>query len=235
MSDKESRVYLALLEAGQATIGTIAELTKLKRPIIYVTLESLQKRGFAQQIQNKRVATYAPGDPSIISARLNTTAKQFAEMLPYLLSLEKRSGRKPRITYFDTAQAIWGIYKGQGHTDNVLVISSYARLAEYFPEETEEFIGNWERGLLRTKGWRQILTDAPQDIKLAKRLSKTGQKVRTISSKDAHVVDIAIYGNKLSLTLIDEEPFIVVLESEPLAKSMRGIFEIVWRSAKPIC
>ena len=234
MRDKESRVYLALLEAGQATVGRIAQITKLKRPIIYVTLEGLRGKGYANKISNRTVNTYSAGDPSVIGAQLNTTAKQFSEMLPYMQTLERRSGKRPRVTFFDAPQAIWGIYKEQSHYADVSLITSYSRLYQHFPNETEEWLRNCENGVYLLRNWQHVITSEPKDVEIGKRLASTGQKVKSITSKETHVVDIAIYENKISITLIDKEPFINVIESAPLVRSMRGIFDIVWKTGKPV-
>src|SRR5262245_40680703 len=110
LSDKEACVYLALLEAGQATVSRIAEGTKLKRPTVYVTLKSLAEKGYASKMPNKKIETYSAGDPAILSAKMSTTAKHLLEMLPYLQSLQKRTGKQPHITYHDTEEAVRNIY-----------------------------------------------------------------------------------------------------------------------------
>ena len=83
LSEKESRVYLALLELGQASVSRVADAAKLKRSITYVTLESLNEKGYASIVGGKKIAIYAAGDPTMLSARLSTTARHFAEVLPY--------------------------------------------------------------------------------------------------------------------------------------------------------
>lgn len=234
LADKEAQVYLALLEAGQATASRIADSTKLKRPTVYVTLESLAKKGYASKMPNKKIETWSAGDPAVLSAQLSTTAKHLLEMLPYLQSLQKRTGKHPKITYYDTEQAVWNIYKEQGFISDVCLITSWSRLRDLFPRQAEEWFKNGERGIFPLKNWRHIVTNDPEDVKIGERLAAIGQQVRSVPGSDAHAVDLAIYGNKFSVTLIEKEPFIVVIESEQLARSLRGIFEIVWRTGKKV-
>jgi len=232
LSDKESRVYLALLATGQATVNKIAQVTKLKRPIIYVTLESLEKIGYASKVPNKTVSTYSAGDPAVISAQLSTTSKHFQEMLPYLQTLGARTERRPKISSYDSVEAIWRAFKEQSLESDVSVITSYGRIYNLFPKLTEEWLKNCEKGVYKLKNWRHIITDEPKDIEIGKRLTAIGQKVKAIRSANTHLVDLVVYDNKVSLALIDKEPFINIIESEPLALSMRGIFEVVWKDGK---
>ena len=232
LSDKESRVYLALLETGQAAVNKIAQITKLKRPIIYVTLESLEEIGYANKVPNKTVSTYSAGDPAVISAQLSTTSKHFQEMLPYLQTLGMRTGKRPKISSYDSVEAIWRAFKEQSLESDVSVITSYGRIYHLFPKLTEEWLKNCEKGVYKLKNWRHVITDDPKDIEIGKRLAAIGQKVKSVRSVDSHGVDLVVYGNKVSMTLIDKEPFINIIESEALGRSMRGIFDIVWKTGK---
>jgi HTH-type transcriptional regulator, sugar sensing transcriptional regulator len=234
LSDKEAKVYLALLEAGVGTVFKIAQVTKIKRPSVYVVLESLTNKGFATKIPNRKTSTYSPGDPAILAAQLSTTAKNFRELLPYLQTLMSRLPNRPKISFYDTEEAVWNIYKETSQHNDVSLISSYARLGEYFPRATEEWLRNCEKGIYKLKDWRHIISDDPKDLEIGKRLLKLGQNVRCISGGDIHAIDLALYGNKFSITLIDKEPIIVVLESETLKRSMSAIFEIIWKAAKTI-
>ena len=70
---KEALVYLALLELVQGNVSEIAKITELKRPIIYVILEGLIKRGYVSELPNKKINTYQASDPSIILSKLSLT------------------------------------------------------------------------------------------------------------------------------------------------------------------
>ena len=53
-SDKEARVYLALLELGEAPVQHISEKAKVNRATTYVVLEALQKRGVVTTIEKDK-------------------------------------------------------------------------------------------------------------------------------------------------------------------------------------
>lgn len=232
LHDKEARVYVALLEQGEANVSQIAEASRLKRPIIYVTLDALMKKGLATKQPSKKVGTYRASDPRMLAAQVNSTAKNFIEMLPYLQNLGKKNEQRPKIHFFDTEEAIWAAYKEMCYQENIVVITSYARMARFFPQSTEQWLKSCEKGIYRLKNARHILTETPEDIAIGKRLAKIGQKVKYIKQPNAYAVDFVLYHDKLALTLIDERSFITVIESAPLVDSMRGLFEIVWKTGK---
>jgi len=233
LSEKEALVYVSLLENGSATTTKISRQTGLKRPTTYIVLESLSKKGYASTIPGKKVSTYMPGDPAILGAKLNTTAKYFLEMLPYLQTLQNKSGNKPKISYYDSEEAIWGVFRETSQHPDVRLITSYERLSGYYPRETEEWLKNCERRVYRLKNWRHLISETSETSKIEKRLISSGQDVRTLPNIDMHDIDLAIYQSKISITLISQEPFMVVIESNEIAHSMTNLFDFVWNSSKP--
>src|SRR3989344_5855167 len=190
---KESAVYLALLELGQGTVALVAHLTKLKRPIIYVTLEALAKRGYVSLLTNKKIVTYSVSDPSIISARLTTTAKHFLEMLPYLQTLGNKSGRRPHITYYDTWEGIWNVFKETSYGKDVTLVTSYARLMQKHPSATEMWISSCERGVYPLQGWKHLVPEKPSEKEIVQRLVHVGQDLRSVIKGDLHLLDLAVH------------------------------------------
>jgi len=62
LSDKESALYMALLELGQADVAAIATKAGVKRPTAYVLLDSLKDKGFVS-LQDGSGRQYLAEDP----------------------------------------------------------------------------------------------------------------------------------------------------------------------------
>jgi sugar-specific transcriptional regulator TrmB len=232
-TDKEARVYLGLLELGQGTVYQIAKTTDLKRPIIYVILESLEKRGYASVLPNKKANTYQAADPSAILHRLKIVTKNFSEMLPMLQTLHNRSDIRPKITYIENKEGIWNIYEEMNKIKDSLFITSYFRIEKHFPGAVKKWIDGYKKGIYKVQG-HHVIPDNETEIELVKNLSAIDQKVRTLSDLNDTSMDFSIFGKKVSITSLEEKPFMVVMESEELARSMKMVFEVMWRSGKEI-
>ena len=232
LSEKEALVYVSLLENGSATVTKISKQTGLKRPTTYLILESLSKKGHASQLPGKKVSVYTSGDPAILAAKLNTTAKYFLEMLPYLQTLQNKSGGRPKISYYDSGEAIWSVFIETSQYPDVRLITSYERLSKHYPRETEEWLKNCERKIYRLKNWRHLISKTPGISKIEKHLIALGQDVRPLPSIDMHDIDLAIYQNKISITFIAQSPFMVVIESKEITHSMANLFDFVWNFSK---
>lgn len=232
-TEKESKVYLALLELGQGDVSDIAKIAELKRPIIYVILESLIKRGYASEIPNKKINTYQVIDPTVILNQLKTVAKNFSEMLPFFRTLHNKGKKRPKITYHETMEGIWNTYEEMNQAKDAFFISSYERIEKYFPGSIDKWVEYCKKGLITLKG-KHLVPNNKFDLEVMKKFSEIGQSARYLPEIKDFNMDFTIYGNKLAITSLEEEPFIVIIESESLVNSILPIFEIAWVQGKEI-
>ncbi len=231
-TQKESLVYLALLELKQGTVRNITKITGLKRPIIYVILEGLIKRGYASEIPDKKINTYKALDPSVILKRLQITAKNFSEMLPLLQTLCNKGKTRPKIQYLESKEAIWKIYEDMCYSKTPFFITSYDRINKHFPGATDSWIKNYKRGFYKDLCGRHLCP--AEDINIARQFKKINQDVRILKNLKDSRMDFTLDENKLSISSLGEEPFLVLIESEELAKSIKPIFEIAWKAGRPL-
>lgn len=232
-TEKEALIYLALLELGEGNVSDISKITELKRPIIYVILEGLIKRGHASELPSKKVNTYQASDPGIILRKIQDTAKNFSEMLPIFRTLSNKGKKKPKIFYYETKGGIWNIYEEMSRSKNPFFITSYASIRKFFPNAIDKWVDEDIKAGLIKDGYH-LIPDDEENIEIGKRFKKANQGVRTLSELKNIKMDFTIFGNKLAVTSLEDEPFIVVIESEELVNSMRPIFEIAWEKGKEI-
>ena len=87
-------------EMGEGTVSDVAKKIELKRPIVYVIIEGLIKRGYASQIPSKKINTFQASDPSAILNKLMLTTKNFQEMLPVFRNFRNNSDKLPKIRFY---------------------------------------------------------------------------------------------------------------------------------------
>lgn len=69
LNDREARLYLELLEAGEATASQLAVLTRIPQNKIYQPLEALLDAGLCRRQRHGRQRVYSAVDPSVGLAR----------------------------------------------------------------------------------------------------------------------------------------------------------------------
>ena len=234
-SQKEAMVYVALLELGRGTISEISKITGLKRPIIYVILEGLLKRGHASELPNHKINTYQAIDPSVISLKLQVVAKNFLDMVPVMKTLSRKSNNSPVISYFDTKEGILNAYNEVNNYTDAFFITSFSRIENFFPEILAEWKKYYKKKIT-TLTSRNLISDKKEDVALIKEFMEITDKVqgRIVPELKDYNVDFALYGNKLSIASFNKNPFLIIITSEEVVKTIMPIIELAWNMGKRI-
>ena len=152
-------------------------------------------------------------------------------MLPIFRTLHNKGKRRPKITYHETREGIWKVYEEMTMTTSPSYISSYSTLEKMFPGSIETWLKNKKR-LKFADAWH-LIPNNPENIAIGKKFAEVGEKVRILNVPEMNM-DFTVFGNKLAITSLEDEPFIVVMESEELAKSMLALFGVMWKGAREI-
>ncbi|MEK7487880.1 MAG: helix-turn-helix domain-containing protein [Patescibacteria group bacterium] len=235
LSQKESKVYLALLELGQGTINEISKITGLKRPIIYVILEGLFKRGYANEVPHCKINTYQAIDPAVISLKLQAVAKNFFDMVPVMKTLSHKSNVRPVISYYDTKEGILNAYNEVNNYSDAFFITSLSRIENFFPKILTDWKKYYKKNIIKLTS-RNLISGTTEDIAIIKEFMEITDKVqgRIVPELKDYNVDFALYGNKLSIASFNKNPFLIIITSEEVVKTIMPIIELAWNMGKRI-
>lgn len=223
--EKEAKVYLALLELGKAGVSEIAKQSKIKRPTAYLILEELIENGYVNQVPWKNIKQYQAVDPSIILIQKRNDLKNFAEMVPFFQNLHKKKKTGPKIHYINNKEGIWNVYESLNFSKETTCVSSYKKIDDHFPGRVDNWIKGYKQKRYKVTA-RHLIPDISGDVQFGKKLKQAGQKVR-IFPKEFNT-DIVITENKIAISSLEEKPFLVLIESETLAQSLKPMFEMIW-------
>jgi sugar-specific transcriptional regulator TrmB len=98
LSDKEAKVYLALLKIGDATVREISSEALTKRPTTYLALEELRQRGLVLKIPHVKKAIYGAKNPRELFDYAAENVHGLRRVLPKIESLATE--RNPVKTYY---------------------------------------------------------------------------------------------------------------------------------------
>jgi len=226
--EKESQIYLTLLELGKANVSQIARNSKIKRPTAYLILEDLLQKGYIAEMPGKKVLEYQAVDPAVILIKKKTELRNFSEMIPFFQTLRNKDNQKPHISYVDNKEGIWNIYESLNYEKEAFCISSYKKINEHFPGKVDHWIKGYNKKSYKISA-KHLIPNHPNEFFYGKRFKKAGQNVRLLSKK--FDTDIVLTESKLSISSLGEDPFLVLIESKKLAQSLKPIFEIIWEAS----
>lgn len=112
LGEKEAIVYLALLQVDSDSVVNIAKKTKIKRPTVYIVLESLAKNGLVSEVEIGKKTHYAAEPPERLETYverqrviLDEHARRLKDVIPQIKSVQRESGERPVIKFFDGKEA----------------------------------------------------------------------------------------------------------------------------------
>lgn len=232
LNEKESAVYTALLQLGRTSAYSVAEKSGLKRPTAYVILEALIKKGLANRVPRERKQLYVAVSPDQAFAVAEEKLSLAKQKLPELAAMTKGESTKVRAIYFEGVEGIKQLieYRVKEMREKEIVgfwatdKSVDPGLSRYFKEEWGPLCG--KLGITM----RGVVPDDPT-LKFYRDVdAKYGRVMKTVPPEQySSEVAIDVLGD---LVRIQDYKNLqgVVLENADVAKTVREIFEMVWKS-----
>ena len=233
--EKEAKLYLALLELGEAGIIDIARKSNLKRTTVYHILDSLKLRGLVSQVRNGKKIRYLAEDPRSIGNELKERERIFNKTLPSLMSIANIFDKKPSIKYYEGLNGIKEVYRDEltcGKSEEMLAwrAESYQDIGDDF------FYDYYQPG--RIKNRIKVRVIAPDNEYIRNEKKEDEIRLREIRLADLEPIfaelEITMYAkNKTSIKSFHDK-FALIIESKALFNTLKNIFELQWRSLAEI-
>lgn len=233
-SDKEAKVYLAILEMWTAEVSVIARRSGVKRVTVYPILEELKKKEIAQETTQNDIKYYAVISPDKVFQNVQKKYQEFEHLLPEFLSLKDKYGDRPRIQFFDGFEKVnemlyeyaevWIKSISQydttrwGYQDNQFVDQYIDWLNRYrqkqVPNEKIYLISNEsvfeaKTGPKLTKSNQRIIKKAPESMKFTSTVRVVGDYI------------VMIYNQ-------NDRHYAFQMHDKEFAQNMREFFKMMW-------
>ncbi|MFA6017785.1 MAG: helix-turn-helix domain-containing protein [Patescibacteria group bacterium] len=226
----QARVYLAGLELGNASLGDISKRSGLSKTTTFEALNCLHERKFVRITRRVKAVRYCMVDAEHVVALLrNAVAEQsamiddVARALPLFAALQ--GGDRPSTMIYEGAEAVDAYFM---HLESVKprVVDEIVHADDIYSWIDEKTLiaarkkYHWQpkSGRVLSSGKRRN----PNPIFVQRRLSPSWGIFRG---------NLALYGNFVSVVTFTTRLTTIIIESKPLADSMRMLFEIAWRSS----
>lgn len=231
LSEKEAKVYLTLLEMGEAIPSTISRRSLIKRPTVYVTLEILMEKGLVSRVKKGNILFYRALSPEAVLEKQSKKLEMLKGSLPELLNLKQKYEVTPQMSVFEGVEGIIQIMEDSLTTNGEILCWSNADLAvntvlaEYHPE------------YLKKKIQRKIQS------KCLFLYDKVGLNFKKNSVKELREVylipkdkypfenEINIYDDKMSI-ISHSDAVGVIIQNKAIANTQRSIFNFAFEYAK---
>jgi len=231
LSEKEAKVYLALLELGQASAYRVAQKSGVKKPTTYVLLDELRNKELVVKMPGDKTQMFIAKSPEEFFASARHRVNSAVESLPEILSVMKKQN-KVRTMYFEGVdglqQALW--YEMKANTDNEL-IGFYAH-AENMKQELYDLSWKWAEDMSQNNiSVRGFVPAHDSNIPYRQSDKKYNREMRELPYE--------IYSSETSMDVMGDfvriidltksSPQAIIIENERTAKMVKQIFEMMWK------
>jgi sugar-specific transcriptional regulator TrmB len=233
LSANEAKVYLAMLNCGHSTILAIAKETEIKRPTVYITIESLTKAGLIKTVLKGKKKYYLPEEPEKLVQLLEAKKKSIESILPELRNNYSSKNEKPKIVIHEGKDGIRKIYEETLKSQTEVLW--FGSIKDIFEEFMESYNKISAVSFAYQKGSREIVNNTLFDRNYAKRINSQKNppsNVRILPGTHFFSsVDNIIYDNKVVSLSVKKNYYGVIIEDSDIANAYRTIFELAWKSA----
>lgn len=239
-SDKESLVYLALLEIGSGKVNDIAKKTNLNRTTVYDISDSLMQRGLISKYKKGASTYFNALDPKHLLNYLDREQEEKVKeiekqknkvqaLLPQLISLQNIYGStKPKVQFFEGEKGMREAYEDTLKSKEIIlayanVETMHKGLPNFFPEYYKR----------RAESKIFIRAIIPRNKASIDRVAKNQEEMRDTrflpETNMTFSPEVNIYNNKI-LIASWKEKIAIIIESKELAELQKLTFNLLWNT-----
>ena len=231
LSDKEAKVYLALLELGQSNVTRLADRSEINRVTTYHILESLLNKGLAKSIKKDNIQNFLAVEPKALISLLKEKEGKLKSIMPELEAKISLAGKKPYVELYEGKKGITSML-------DLLIDNSKDEVLAYgnfdIVEKSIEYQSlHWRKTRLSKSIKMKAITDRLEAEFIRDPKWKKLTEFRILRSIGKTSTWTFISGNMVGILTAKKELTGVLLENEEIADTQRIIFETLWKQAKP--
>jgi len=232
LDDKESKVYLACLELGKASVTQISKKSGLKRTTVYHIVNPLLNRGLLSKLEDDKSQKFLAESPEKLLTMLKDREKEILKCMPDLLAITNTGSEfRPEVKFYQGKEGLKAVYedtlrsceKGDEILNCLSVEGSYSILPNYIFRYMRKRVA---KGVKK----RAIGRDSAE---IRKRKAKDKKELRHIKivpkAQLPFTIEKNIFKDKVALMNFRGFLFGIIIKSPQIAESEKASFELLWK------
>ncbi len=236
LSQKEVKVYLALVLLGTTSSTPLAKKAQINRTTTYDIIESLIRHGLVSRVGGIKKETFTAEPPEklplLLEARMRKLNQQIMKAHSLVRQLKffgsSQPGR-PKVSLYDGSTGIRNLYEDSLlSSEDIRSFSSTESLESFDPAFLHDY---YEQRANKKIFIKAIINDVSSAHEYQKQDRKLHRELRIVP-KDMMDIrpEIYIYDNKVAIFSL-EEKFGVMLESTDIANALKKLYDLAWEQA----
>ncbi|MEK6919188.1 MAG: helix-turn-helix domain-containing protein [Nanoarchaeota archaeon] len=224
LTGNESKVYKELLVRGQSSANRIAKQLSMDRTLSYTVLNHLIEKGLVSYTVKEGKKFFEASNPKNLLNQVKKKELIIGELIKELSKIKKNSNSPLEINVYEGREGLRSWFN-------------------FVLDKSKEFLSFGATGKAFYELYEMpALTKNVKKMKLKVRIVGNKEHQKTEAFNVPHVeyryLDVkseattSIFGEYISIHLIKEKPFIILIKNKEIAESYKNYFEVLWSSAK---
>ena len=230
LSNTEAKTYLALLELGETTTGSIIDKTNLQSSTVYHVLGSLIEAGLVTYVIKGKTKHYSAAAPETLQNFLQEKQRRLSQAMPQLHELQARAQNKQSVKLYEGFNGLQSAFANmlntleEGDTYRFFQVEDIA----LHKKEIRRFFRSYH--LKRAEKGVSVKRIIPRSTAYRdeKDFLSDIQNTHTKYTDEVTPVGTVIYKDHVLIIEWDEEPTVITIQSKTIAENYVRFFEQVW-------
>lgn len=239
LGEKESKVYLASLELGEATADQLAKHSGVNRSTTYVQIQDLMSVGLMSTHDKGKKTFFTAESPDNLQRlferkkqEIDLQSKALEAFVPELMRLHDSAGERPVVRFFEGKEGLTTMRNEVLKLKDTTVYFAFSFDYLWDIYDWDELMYFTETKAKRNITSMVLYNKSGDDIPASPEYKLVG---RRLQEKDfPFESDIYIYQNKVAIASTKGNIAGVIIESDAISRSMLSLFQLAWEAAGPL-
>lgn len=224
LSEKEAKVYLALLEKGDSTATQISELTILDRTLMYQLTNKLIERGFVSYVMKEGVRYFSAADPEILIRDLQEKERELKDALPIFKARQNTAKNKASAGIYLGRKGVYAMLKLiVSQNEPYYCLGGMGEVCMKFEAEAAAAVRDAEKSKVKGK----ILARKNEKLFLSKY-----EDLRFLPKQLLSSTSMMMVGTKTVVFIWSDPSHAILIDNEEFTKNNLSTFNYLWDIAE---
>lgn len=226
LTDKEARVYIALLQLGKSSAYSIAEKAGIKKPTAYVILDDLIKKGLVLKIPRVKKQQFVAKSAEEFFASAEEALKQAKKILPELETLTQEK-TKTRVLLFEGMKGVEDamLYR-MGELKNTRDVGFWAKI-EGLSSEYIKLTEKWSSALKKQNVSLHGITPANPEVEKWMKKNNPLSKIHSVP-ESTYSAQVSIDVTEKFVRIADPHALqFLIIENDRIAHAFKQILNMI--------
>jgi sugar-specific transcriptional regulator TrmB len=227
LTKNEARIYVSLLEIGDAQVGKLSKKAQINRPATYDATERLIEKGVISYAISANRKIFRATDPKIFLNQIKEKEEAANEILPELSGLYNSTKQVEESQTYVGKKGIKSILNDILLYKEYIAYGSSGKFMEIMKHDFIAFQNRKKELDIKSKVIPTESTKQKDDLRKV-----AYAEIKYLPDSYSIPITMIIYGKKVAILSWGETPMATLITSKSVSNSFKTYFELLWNIAK---